>query len=196
MIYKNSIRKNPQVLGVSKQGPSVANAVVKSQNQTQMATQLGILGSNGDVISFTMNNTTASPVTYVIGDAYGAVAAQLNRTAVNPTSSDAFSPAIFKARFQTRPVQVLSMNLLTSSNAAQFNERFEYGYVENDGTATSKPLRFGVFASPSDQDKLIRPVNLQGMSQDVVLGPDSGLFFPVIANQALTAFVVMGQQMK
>jgi hypothetical protein len=196
MIYKNSISKRPQVLGASKTGPSVANAVVKASNPTQMATQMGILGSGGDVIGFTMANGTASTVTYVIGDADGAVASQLSKTAVNPTASDAFSPAIFKSRFATRPVQVQGLNLQTSSDAAEFSQRFEYGWVENDGTATSKPLRFGVFASPSDQDKLIRPVNLQGLSQEVVLGPDSGLFFPVIGNETLIAYIVMGQQTK
>ncbi len=63
MIYKNSISKRPQVLGASKTGPSVANAVVKASNPTQMATQLGILGSGGDVIGFTMANATANVVT-------------------------------------------------------------------------------------------------------------------------------------
>lgn len=197
MLKKYGAVQRPTMVAASKSSPSVNTVVAKTVNPTRMATQLGIIGSGGDVITFTMDNSGGvATVTYVIGDADGAVASQLNKTAINPTSSDAFTPAIFKSRFATRPVQVLSLNLQTSSDAAEFSQRFEYGWVENDGTATAKPLRFGVFASPSDQNNLIRPVDFGGMSQEVVFGPDSGLFFPVIAGEILTAYVVMGQQTK
>lgn len=189
--------QRPTQVAARPSGPSVNTVVAKTTNPTRVATQLGIVGSGGDVITFTMNNSGGvATVTYVIGDADGAVASALNKTASNPTSSDVFSPAIFKSRFATRPVQVTELNLQTSSDATEFAQRFEYGFVENDGTATSKPLRFGVFASPSDQNPLIRPVTLTGMTQEVVLGTDSGLFFPVIAGEILTAYVVMGQQTK
>lgn len=193
-LYKSRTAKPTTGLSVQSGGPSVATRVAKTSNTTRMATQMGVLGAGGDVIVFTMANSSGATATYVIGDADGAVALQLGKTVVNPTSTNVFSPAVLKSRFATRPVQVVGMNLQTSSTAAEFAQNFQYGWVENDGSASIKPLPIGVFASPSDQNDLIRPVDFAGFSKQVVLGPDSGLFLPVLNGETLTAYIVMGAQ--
>jgi hypothetical protein len=194
IIQRNKTAARPSGLSTSKAGPSLASRVSKTTNQTRMATQLGVLGSGGDTVTFTMANATGAVVTYVLGDAQGAVAQQLGKTAVSPTSSNVFTPAILKARYGLRPVQVSSINLQTSSTSAQFAQPITYGYIENDGTAASKPIVVGVFESPSDYNALIRPVDFRGFSMDIILGPDTGLFFNVLAGETLTAYVVYGAQ--
>lgn len=178
-----------------KNTPTVQASTKLTANPTRMATQIGVLGSGGDTIGFTMTNATGATATYVIGDAYGNVAGQLNKTVLNPTSQTAFTVAGFKARCATRPLGVLSMNLQTSSDATEFAQQFQYGYLMgNDGSAAFKPLVLGVFASPSDYNDLIRPVSFSGFSQQVVLGPDSGLFLPVLDGETLTAYVTYNEQ--
>lgn len=200
MIVKNpkfiTTRPNAAVAPTRGGSPRVSVGVNRNLNPTRIATQMGVLGSGGDVITFTMANGNAvggAIIQYVIGDADGAVADALGRTVTNATS-DAFSATIQKNRFATRPAQVDSMLLQTSSNAAQFRQQYSYGWVENDGSSYSKKVRIGQFASPSDQNDLLRPVTFKGMNQEIVLGPDSGLFFSVLGGETLTAFVQFGEQ--
>lgn len=194
IISRKTTSARPSGLSPQKAGPSLQSRVAKTTNQTRMATQMGVLGSGGDVVVFTMANATGAAVNYVIGDAIGAVALQLGKTVVNPTSSNILNPATLKALYNTRPVQVSSMNLQTSSTAAQFAQPISYGYIDNDGSAYNKPIVIGVFESPSDQNPLIRPVDFRGFSLDIVLSQTSGLFFTVLAGETLTAYVVYGAQ--
>ena len=194
MVIRKGTNTRPSGLSPQKAGPTLQSRIAKTTNQTRMATQMGVLGSGGDTVVFTMANATGAPVQYVLGDAIGAVALQLGRTVVNPTSSNILNPATLKALYATRPVQVSSINLQTSSTSAQFAQPIAYGYIDNDGSAYSKPIVIGVFESPSDQNPLIRPVDFRGYSLDIILSQTSGLFFTVLAGETLTAYVVYGAQ--
>ena len=178
---------------ITKANP-LSKSIVANPNPTRVATQLGQLGNGGDTVVYTITNSGGSTASYVIGDAYGACVAAIGGSYSNPTSVDSLSVAAYKALYGTNPVQITSMNLQTSSDARQFAQAYQYVTVENDGTYTAKKLRLAQFASPSDYNALIRPVDLSNIPGGVVLGAKSGITMAVLAGETLTISLVMGNQ--
>jgi len=172
----------------------LAKAIVSNPNPSRIATQMGQLGNGGDTVVYTITNGGGATAGYIIGDAYGAVEAALGVSLADPTSVDAFSVAALKSLYGTNPVQITGMNLQTSSDARQFAQTYQYVTVENDGSSTTKKLRLAQFASPSDYNALIRPVDLTNLPGGVVLGAKSGLVIYVLAGETLTISMVMGNQ--
>lgn len=179
---------------VTKTNPLI-KAPVRNPNTTRIASTLGNIGAGGDTIIFTLNNSAGSSAKkYIIGDSYGIVEAEYGASLADPDSVDSGTVAGFKALWANRPVQVTAMSLSTSSSASQFSEKIEYCESTNTGGLNKRPIRIKQFESPSDQNRLIRPVELQDYPGGIVLGDLSAVVFSVMAAETLTVTLILGNQ--
>jgi hypothetical protein len=145
------------------------------------------------MIVYTLTNGTGATINFVIGDALGAIASRSGRALTNPTAvSGGISVAVQKNQMAFRPLEIVGLNMQTSSNAAQFNEGFERAVVDQYGEYTSRLFSIAGFASPSDQNNLIRPVDVGQFNDPVVLSDTQALIIPVIAGQTVTLSISVG----
>ncbi len=146
-------------------------------------------------ISWTLANGTGATVLYVIGDALGQVAQVDGRTLVNPTATSAgFTVAQQKANFATRPIIFSELNLQTSSTSAQFNQGFQLIKTDQNGNYQRYNYVIGGFASPSDYNALIRPVNVNQYNNPLECADYAGIVFPVLAGETLIVFANIAEQ--
>jgi hypothetical protein len=190
MIYRNG-QSNGKVVNTGRKVVSVPKlqAVVKTNKTPMLGT--GRLASTDNVISWVLDNSaSATARILMLGDAYGSIGARSGKSLVNPTStSTGDTPAIQKTSFAQRPLLLTSLNLQTSSTAAQFSQPIlPHNAPQEGGLFIDKPLLIGAARSSADQDPLVRVVN-----QTLTLDDENGTTFTVLPGEILTIFATVGE---
>lgn len=187
MYNKFSTARTPQQAAVS-----ALQTRVVSNRTAPLGTGRGSATAQSMIV-YTLTNGTGGTLNFVIGDALGAIASRSGRTLTNPTAvSGGISVAIQKEQLAFRPMEIVGLNIQTSSDPNQFAQGFERATVDQYGQYSSRLFAIAGFASPSDYDNLIRPVDVGQFNDPLVLSDTQALIIPVIAGETVTLSISVG----
>ena len=140
---------------------------MQSINRVGAVANRGQIGSGSDIfpetITATYTNSTTTPVTLLLFDPAGLVAAVAGLSGtVSPTWGSGISNAVNNKWFENRPVVFSGFNYrVTTGSAAQYDNQIFYRKAGIDGSSFSKPLNIGQYQRNTQQNTTIQTVEAQ-----------------------------------
>lgn len=156
-----------------------------------VATLSGLQGQMPGLTYFsvTLDNTSSSPLRYIIGDPDELIAANLGGVFANPsaTSADGAVPGSgvlpMKRSFAANAVAVGSFNYTTSSNAQQFNQSFMAVMSDLNGNMVQAKVPIALAPRNNQFNDLLQTINL---TRPIVLFGLSAIVVTVLAGETVT----------
>lgn len=150
------------------------------------ALKVGAAGVPND-ITIVFENNTASPVTFIFGDANGVIQGVLGLTYLKPVAPASAIGAVEKT-IANNPCVIKSLNYrITTGTSGQFSNRFQYATADMDGRLQLIPLNIQSAQRNTQQnDKILT------LAQDIPMDDTTGIILAVAANSEVQIDVSFG----
>lgn len=156
--------------------------VVTDAQITRHGSVATIGASNGSFVTITLTPGTSAAKEYIIGDAYGLIAAAIGKSYSEPDSVSGNTPAGFKNATQ-QGIAISGIHYQVSTSASQFAQPLKMVSGNYDGSFAARPLNVLGTSRPDYQnDKLL----VFEFTNNIVLDSRNALSLTVAAGEEVT----------